>query len=733
MLKKTVLYLFIFLLLQTSFSTTDIFSDVSSDNAENSSALNFKSIDLTRLIWHAKRGFNKQDISGFSPDEPDLVKITKFPIIPNSIFKIGAGVKFNHFTLQTQFTLKQKDINTGEPFALFISYIGQNWEIFLNGRLLQREIFLDGKGGISVIRSALKVTIPIKTHFLEDGKNVLVFHLIGQENPASFAINDDLGLYYTDGYMIHTYKQLIEDKAEFFDLALIVIFLFFGLYHIFLYIRMRQVKFNLFFGLFAGILSFYLFSRTSLMYSLAGGIDISLLSRAEYFSLSILIPLFLLFLHDYFYTGERQFLPIKIIIIVSSIIALSYWVMPFRFSRITLKIWQLSALPMLVYTILFISQAIFQKKMDSILMAIGICFAIFSAVWDIFASLLFHSDIRLFQYGFALFVLSLVAIIAGRFVKAHKDSERLNIELGDQKNSFQRFVPVQFLRLLGKESTLDIKLGDTSLRNMSILFSDIRDFTELSESMSPEDNIKFLNNYLIHMEIFIKQCGGFVDKFIGDAIMALFPDSEPGDIRSDTPTSADNAINAAFAMRKELVMYNMYRKNQGYVPIEFGIGINTGQMMLGTVGSLDRIDTTVIGKTVNLASRIEALSKVYKTRIVISDYTYNQISNPDIYHIREVDAVLVKGVSEPVEIYEVYETDEEKIVELKDRTKSLIARGLLSYKMRNFDESLNFFKQARDVFPDDRVAQIYIQRCNKYILKPPPPDWKGVDRIVLRK
>ena len=178
----------------------------------------------------------------------------------------------------------------------------------------------------------------------------------------------------------------------------------------------------------------------------------------------------------------------------------------------------------------------------------------------------------------------------------------------DAGRAYRRFLPYQFMKLLGKASISDIKLGDNVEKNMTILFSDIRDFTSLSESMTPRENFRFINSYLKEMEPALFQSHGFIDKYIGDAIMAIFP------------TSADDALRAALAMLKRLRGFNATRRRSGAPAIRIGIGLNTGLAMAGAVGGLHRMETTVISDAVNLASRIESLTKTYGVPLLISEH-----------------------------------------------------------------------------------------------------------------
>ena len=229
-----------------------------------------------------------------------------------------------------------------------------------------------------------------------------------------------------------------------------------------------------------------------------------------------------------------------------------------------------------------------------------------------------------------------------RSFTAMRDAVRSTIVNLQKTNlSIERFVPHAFLRIVGKPSIVDVELGDNKQETMSILFSDIRSFTTLSESMTPDENFTFINAYLERMGPVIRNHNGFIDKYIGDAIMALF-------------TNADDAVRAGLAMLETLAAFNAERRPAGQPPIGIGIGINSGSLMLGTIGEKQRMEGTVISDAVNLAARVEDLTKTYREPLLISEFTYQQLADPKVYDIRSVDVVVVKGKTRPVTIYAVH-------------------------------------------------------------------------------
>ncbi|PSB53002.1 adenylate/guanylate cyclase [filamentous cyanobacterium Phorm 6] len=266
-------------------------------------------------------------------------------------------------------------------------------------------------------------------------------------------------------------------------------------------------------------------------------------------------------------------------------------------------------------------------------------------------------------------------------------------------DAYGRFVPHQFLHFLGYESILEVKLGDQVQKEMSVLFSDIRDFTTLSETMNPEENFQFINAYLSRMEPVITENFGFIDKYIGDAIMALFNGS------------ADDAVKAGIAMLEQLKEYNISRHQPDRPPLQIGIGINTGSLMLGTVGGQSRMDSTVISDAVNLASRVENLTKEYGVSMLITHNTFLQLT--DIYDFRLIDRVTVKGKSQLVTIYEIFTADPPELRQKKLETKTIFEEALVLYNKERFIEARRLFSECKQINREDKVVQIYMQRCVK--------------------
>lgn len=260
-------------------------------------------------------------------------------------------------------------------------------------------------------------------------------------------------------------------------------------------------------------------------------------------------------------------------------------------------------------------------------------------------------------------------------------------------------------------------LGGTSV-TATILFSDIRGFTTMTEQLGPHATVSLLNEYFEIMVDCINREGGMLDKFIGDAIMAGFgiPVAHADD--------EDRAVRTALAMISELNAWNLKRAGEGKPPVLIGIGLNTDVVVAGSIGSQKRTNYTIIGDGVNLAARLESACKQYAARILISEFTYKKLRGT--YRTREIDLVVVKGKTRPVGVYEVldYHTEETfpNLMDVVNQFKD----GIAKYRGGKWDAAINAFRAALQLNPNDKLSEIYIERCEKLKLDPPQGEWDGV-------
>jgi len=251
----------------------------------------------------------------------------------------------------------------------------------------------------------------------------------------------------------------------------------------------------------------------------------------------------------------------------------------------------------------------------------------------------------------------------------------------------------------------------------TVLFSDIRSFTTLTESLGAQGTVGFLNDYFSVMVDCIQDEGGMLDKFIGDAIMAIFGTPVAHD---DDP---DRGLRAAIQMMHGLDEFNAIRKSQGLPPVDHGMGLNTDEIVSGNIGSPKRMDYTVIGDGVNLAARIESSCKKYGAKILMSEYTFKALKAT--YRTRQVDCVVVKGKTEPVRVFEVLDYHSKESFPNMIEVLEMFNNGIEYYNEGKWDDAIKQFKKAQKGNPDDKASNMYVERCG-ILKKRDPKDWDGV-------
>jgi class 3 adenylate cyclase len=291
----------------------------------------------------------------------------------------------------------------------------------------------------------------------------------------------------------------------------------------------------------------------------------------------------------------------------------------------------------------------------------------------------------------------------------------------ENAQTVHRFIPREFLDHLERKSLAEVKLGDHVERDMTIFFSDIRDFTKLSERLTPGENFSFLTSYLRNVTPIIRQRGGFVDKYLGDGVMALFP-GQPLD-----------AVRAAVDMLKQLEKYNYGRQIAGYVAIKIGMGLHLGSLMLGTIGAEDQMQTTVIADAVNLASRIEGMTKTFGVNLLLSGSVVAGLPADHTFKLRPLGAVTAKGKSQSIEIFECYDNDARELQEHKDKTLPQFAAAMAEFRKGTLLTAGRIFARIAEMNSDDNPAAYFRDRCSLSVIRDRGPGaWDGVEHIEVK-
>jgi class 3 adenylate cyclase/CheY-like chemotaxis protein len=301
-------------------------------------------------------------------------------------------------------------------------------------------------------------------------------------------------------------------------------------------------------------------------------------------------------------------------------------------------------------------------------------------------------------------------------VKAReKELTNANAKLESLLTAYGRFVPHEYLKFLRKKSITEVQLGDHVNKVMAVMFSDIRAFTTLSEKMTPKENFAFVNSYLQKVSPLIRNNHGLIVKFLGDGVMAVFPDG------------ADDALAAGVAMFRVVEDYNKERLQTGNEPIKIGIGIHVGHIMLGMVGEENRMEGDVLSDNVNLTARLEGLTKFYGVSLLISQQSYKHLTNPEEYQLRFLDRAIVKGRKEPLAVYEVLNAEVEEVRNLKLITNADFEQGVKYFtKKEGLKKAKLCFEKVLSINPIDKTALLYLQRIDILSKQGVPDNWNGI-------
>ncbi|MFM7256570.1 MAG: adenylate/guanylate cyclase domain-containing protein [Betaproteobacteria bacterium] len=284
-----------------------------------------------------------------------------------------------------------------------------------------------------------------------------------------------------------------------------------------------------------------------------------------------------------------------------------------------------------------------------------------------------------------------------------------------------RYMSDDLMDLLGAD-TAQRRLGGTS-QFVSTLFSDIRDFTRLTEALGPSQTVSMLNEYFSYVEDVISNRSGSVDKYIGDAVMAVFG------LARESPEDADNAVQAACDMRLVLAMLNERRLEEGKEVLRIGVGVASGQVIAGNIGSPRRMDYTVIGDPVNLAARLEAITKAYGSMVIICGHTRARLRT--VRTLRRLDRFAVFGQDQATDAYEVLDHHQELARSTTDVAQDRIIQyeeALGLYLEGNWTRALSGFEKVEALYSGDRAPVLMAQRCRNFI-ESPPQRWSGYTRL----
>lgn len=632
----------------------------------------------------------------------------------------GTGKGFGTYELLIKVPKKEQEL------ALKILYINSAYKLYVND-LLIREVGKYSESPEGEVQDLKPDIIRFKQN-----SNGEVHIFLQVSNYASYRGG------ITSTILFGSYEKIRDEKDNSIaqDLVIFGSLVFIGFYHIGFYLFRKRDSSTIFFSFFCISMGvrILLTGESGYIYHKINFMDSLLWIKMNFASLYFILLFFTFFLKRTFYIEFPKYIFLPISIVLTFLILMVPFVKVYVFGMI-INFTYLIIILIILNSIYTIINAIINKRIGASLYLIGFFILSATAINDLLNDMRFINTGLYLPIGTLFFVISYAFTISMRFSIAYNQVEELskstleqsnllekqyslleskNFQITEINSAYQKFVPKEILKILNKGSITNFNLGDHTEKVMSIMFSDIRSFSSLSESMAPQENFEFINGFLKRIGPKIREHNGFIDKYIGDAIMALFPEKP------------EDAIDAAIAMMIELENYNQFRKERSRVPISIGIGINTGKSILGIVGEENRMNGTVISDAVNLASRLESLTKYYNSSILISDQTYKKLEKYDTYEFRILDTVKVRGKKEIVSIIEILNGSTKEYIDLKLKTKENFEFGQIFFQVADFNNSIKYFKKVLETDPSDTAAELYLNRSEYYKIHGVPPNWIGI-------
>jgi len=339
---------------------------------------------------------------------------------------------------------------------------------------------------------------------------------------------------------------------------------------------------------------------------------------------------------------------------------------------------------------------------------ITVIVALVAFAWFVYFSFAGHGRWLSFVIPAGTLGANYAAITSFRMIREERAKRQI-------RKSFSQYLSPGVIELIEKDPEKYIRPGG-EMKELTIMFSDIRSFTTLSEGLSPDDLVHLLNEYFGAMTEIIFSYQGTLDKYIGDAIMAFWGSPYP------QQDHAFRSCSCALEMVRGLEKLNVKWRNEGRPPIAVGIGLNTGLVNVGNMGSDRRLAWTVMGDNVNLASRLEGITKQYHSKLVISEATYREVASQFV--CRELDKIKVKGKNLPVNIYELLDVAAER-----PKYEALLQQfdhAMAAYHSQDWQEAADRFAQILAIYPDDGPTQAFLERAEEFIEEAPQADWDGV-------
>lgn len=597
---------------------------------------------------------------------------------------------------------------TDLPLALRVPEFFSASRLFFNGR----EIFAAGTVGTDEGSTLPRYKTGVVRIDPVAGDNELVIQAANFTERRG-GINRSLYLGLEEPVRTAYIKSLAMDLIVFGSLLTI------GVYHLFLYMLRKKDRSPLWFGIFCIIIALRsLIYGERFIFELFPTLPWWVFNRLDHLTFYLGVPVFSAYLMNIF---DRDIS--RPAIYVYQALGLGFAALLFAppsVFNVTVSWYEMITGVYVLYVLFIIARALARRREGAITTLVGLAIFLCFGINEILFNMGIINTFNSLSVGLVLFLFTQSLLLAMRFSKAFDESEHLGQSLLSLNASLRRFIPQEFFMLLKRHEVDEIRLGDQVEQNMTIMFSDIRRFTLLAEQMGAAKTFEFLNDYFGRVGSVIRDNGGFIDKYLGDGFIALFPGSP------------DAALQTAVGIQRVVTEFNLSRSADGIPPIEVGIGLNYGSIILGTVGEESRMDTTVIADAVNLSSRLEGLCKLYGKGIIVPFEFLDLLEDPTSFHWRYLGLIRVQGRKQPVETVHIYDGLQEEDFNRFSSTKERFESALHLYRNGDYEGAMGAFRELARETPEDPAVFTFITQIHRLMVSGLAEEWDGIENAPAK-
>lgn len=690
------LYYFIFALFsQLAVSNIDI--------VVTNGYVNYSEIEFGKKLYTLNGEWEFYDSMLLTPDKIKT-NISKRQFVPvpakwSKYRKTATG--YGTYRIQIQLPENHND------YFILLPEIGTSYKIWINGKMLGE------CGKISTIKKDSEPQYLKQFYELSAEKKVseIIIQVSNYHN-VDGGLWDEIRIGTKEAVQFHIYLN------NTLEIIVIGILFFLGIYHLVLFSKRRKSLELLYFSIFIIILILRIIVTSSEVISwMIQDIPWSIKTTINFITMPLTLITYLLFISQLF-SDESNPRITKIIYTFLSFYSLFILLTPPSVFTRSAVFGQIIMALSSLYVLWIIIKGSIEKREGSKFIIFGTVIIMFSIINDIlYANQIIYTGYTL-HIGATFFLISQSFSLAYRFTSNLTELENLKIDLEQTNEKYSYFFPIDYLKQFNKTFITELNYNDRTNKKITILSSDIRDFTPLSENMTPQETFNLLNSYMSKVGPIIRANNGFIEKYIGDAIISVFPES------------TQDSINSAIEMQKFLSEYNEGRMRAGYLPIKTGVGIHVDEAVIRVLGDNNRMSITIISDIVDFADKLEQLTKYFGTSIIISEDTIHNASESVYFNARLLGYYFPSLENNNKKaIYEII-TDtfrHESIMKLN--TKYLFEKGLQAFHKRSFADSVNYFQEILNENPQDKACRIYYKQSLYLQNRNLPDNWKGLEML----